>query len=151
MAKTRAKSSGTSGPRGSTVTVTPSGLHFASTPNGKTYLSVYYHQPGVPNFTDKSRWDISRHEEFELFCDADDANWLDGSGYWAVAPGFTAVGTQGERVAKFPQRAASTPDWHGFPFKVTPVSRPDAAILSAWTVAERLTFVQAKRLARGKQ
>lgn len=55
--------------------------------------------------------------EYGVFCDADRSDWFDASGhYWGFHDGGkTELGTQGERICKFPCPSNVTDTWHGYP------------------------------------
>jgi hypothetical protein len=95
------------------------GLAFGPTQSGKLYLSVYAHRGANHR---KSCWDVSPEDEYGIFETADADDRADTAGhYWGTrdADG-TALGTRGERLAKFPHNGVPTVPWHGFP--VSPAS-----------------------------
>src|SRR5260370_7731243 len=81
----------------------PSGLLFGPTKSGKQYLSVYYHRQ-ASRLQEKCIWCIPPAQEYDIFCEADDKNWLDEDGhYWGVHDqGNTPLGTRTKRICKFP-------------------------------------------------
>jgi hypothetical protein len=95
------------------------GLQYGPTASGKLYLSVYAHRGANPR---KSCWEVSPEDEYGIFETADDKNRSDADGdYWGTrdADG-TALGTRGERLAKFPHNGVPAVPWHGYP--VSPAS-----------------------------
>jgi hypothetical protein len=103
------------------ATTHPDGLLFAPTASGKTYLSSYEHRGRNRR---KSCWarDLKPPEEYSIFDGADQAQQSDLAGhYWGTRDAHgSALGTQGERLAKFPFNAVPAAPWHGYP--VSPVS-----------------------------
>ncbi len=94
---------------------------FGPTPGGKTYLSAYMHRGANPA---KSRWldDLPPLEEYSIFEGAEDQGQSDSDGnYWGVRDHQgSALGTRGQRIAKFPFNAVAAVPWHGYP--VSPAS-----------------------------
>lgn len=80
---------------------------------------MYAHRGNNPR---KSSWAIDPPTEFEVFAASDTGNWGDADGhYWGLRDeAGTALGSKGERLAKFPFTAALTTPWHGYP--VSPAS-----------------------------
>lgn len=99
----------------------PAGLEFGPTSSGKTYLSLYAHRGNHPG---KSCWanDLPPPEEYGIFETSDGGGHQDQSGhYWGTRDvRGTALGTRGERLAKFPNPANPSDPWHGYP--VSPAS-----------------------------
>lgn len=99
-------------------TPTPDGLLFRPSPNGKIYVSLYYHR-GAGSPVKKSCWAKSCPplNEFQIFCQADKFDWCTPDGnYWGMhEKGRTVLGTRGERLCKFPMNTNQTLPWHGFP------------------------------------
>jgi hypothetical protein len=95
------------------------GLQYGPTASGKLYLSMYSHRGGNPT---KSCWAVPPDDEYGIFETSDDNDRADGHGnYWgALDAEGTALGTKGERLAKFPFNAVLTVPWHGYP--VSPAS-----------------------------
>jgi hypothetical protein len=139
------------------------GLRFIATNSGKTYRSLNYHRatpsgrppPATSSHGStggrKSLWAITQHDEFALFSTADDLDWKDPTGYWAIRDGGRDVlGTKHERIAHFPQKAQSADDWHGYPLYLSPVRRPDATVALEWIANETVSFAIGQKILRGK-
>jgi hypothetical protein len=92
------------------------GVLYGPTKSGKTYVSLYYHRQ-VNRSQDKCIWCILSAEEYALFDEADDKNWQDVNGhYWGLHDlGNTPLGTQDERICKFPRTSNLQDAWHGYP------------------------------------
>ncbi len=92
------------------------GVLYGPTKSGKMYVSLYYHRQ-TNRMQDKCIWGISSAEEYEIFDEADGKNWQDIRGhYWGVRnQGDTPLGTQDERICKFPRTSNSHDAWHGYP------------------------------------
>ncbi|HTA34378.1 MAG TPA: hypothetical protein VK721_13235 [Solirubrobacteraceae bacterium] len=97
------------------------GLSFGPTASSKMYLAMYQHRGHDPS---KSCWspDVPPPMEYSIFERADDEQHSDPDGhYWGVRDAAgAALGTAGERLAKFPFNALETVPWHGYP--VSPAS-----------------------------
>lgn len=109
--------------------VTPAGLEYGPTANGKMYLSVYKHR-GSGSRRDKNMWssDISHDTEYDIFCFADEHNLYDNSwNYWGVwEKGQAILGEKGERVSKFPSTSNQQDPWHGYPVSLVEERRRKA-------------------------
>ena len=112
------------------------GVEYGPTDNGKSYKCLFYHR-GKPT-QHKSTWSdlISTSDEYGVFCTADAKNWVDDKGhYWSLRDkGETQLGTQGERIAKFPKNGNAQLPWHGYP--ASPNRKdgdlPPKAVLQMW-------------------
>jgi hypothetical protein len=97
---------------------TSAGLGYGPTGTGKMYLSVYKHR-GSGSRQHKNCWsvDISPDMEYEIFSSSDDNHWHDeGFNYWGILDlGRTVLGSQGERICKFPCTTNEQDPWHGYP------------------------------------
>jgi hypothetical protein len=100
------------------------------------YISLYYHRnPHLGKH--KSRWSkqVSQSAEYLIFVNADNRDWTASQGhYWGVRDKGDTLGSDGERIAKFPRTTNSSDPWHGFP--VSPADEPDHkppdAIIFRW-------------------
>jgi hypothetical protein len=125
------------------------GIRYLGCPSGKTYRSLHYHRSPTGR-ADKSIWAVSRAAEFALFCDADSGGWHDTSGYWGVIQGGRPLGADGERVGRFPEKAVSADDWHGYPLRLTPATKPDVALADGWVRSGLIRFAVGEKIKRGK-
>ena len=105
---------------------TSSGIKFGPNPTGKFYISINYHR-GNNRSALKNKWHpyIKPPLEYQIFCAADCESWYDTSGHgWGMHnQGNTIIGTQGERLCKFPRTSNESDPWHGFP--VSPMESGD--------------------------
>ena len=60
------------------------------------------------------------------------------------------MGTAGERMAFFPEKAPSADDWHGFPLFLTPALRPATELTKRWLADGVIRFATQKKMLRGK-
>lgn len=134
-------------------TAEPSGLRYPPTPNGKKYLSVYYHRAMRP--THKSTWSpsVSPTQEYHVFWCADCGDWLhvDGS-LWGIADrGNAELGTRGQRLCFFPRPSNTTDVWHGYPLSPADDGRdpPPDSLVDKWENDGTVTRTWASRLRRG--
>lgn len=88
-----------------------------------------------------------------MFVAADTGDWRDSTGhYWSVKDGgSTAIGTQGERVAKHPKTQNAGDPWHGYP--VSPAlhgagDAPEDELIERWLAASVVDRPFARRLQR---
>jgi hypothetical protein len=95
---------------------TSDGIIYTNEKSNKKYISLFYHR-GSGDKRYKSIWCVSHDIEFAIFCDADNGNWQDVDGhYWGILDrGNTVLGTENERLCKFPRNENPTVPWHGFP------------------------------------
>lgn len=130
------------------------GLVFGPDASGKKYLSAYVHRrPGNPL---KHQWDptVSPDMEYSVFCEADTAHWIDNKGnYWGIHNGGrTVLGTQRERLCKFPKNSNATDPWHGYP--VSPKEDEDDCppddFVNTWIANNVVTRTVGKRIQRRK-
>src|SRR5260370_1658744 len=107
--------------------VTPDGLIFGPNKSGRKYISLNYHRGSGDN-RHKSIWTIKHDEEYGIFCDGDEGNWQDPNDkgpYWGIFNhGLTEVGSEEERLCKFPYNENSKNPWHGFPFSTRKAQGP---------------------------
>ncbi|MEH2057104.1 MAG: hypothetical protein V7K97_13265 [Nostoc sp.] len=85
----------------STNLVTPAGLEYGPTVNGKMYLSMFKHR-GIGSRKHKNMWCILPDTEYDIFCNSDKGNLRDASqNYWGVLQnGQVTLGEKGERISK---------------------------------------------------
>lgn len=130
-------------------------IPFGPTSSGKQYLSLDYHRcsRAVPP---KRCWAIPRPAEYDVFVWADETPCCDGSGHmWGFLfeDGELAVlGTERERIAKFPCPQNETDPWHGYPVHTTdiPQRRPSPIFIEELYQRGVLTKVQKKRIQGSK-
>lgn len=124
---------------------------YGPTGSGKTYLSIGKHRckRGTPS---QRCWSISRPDEFAVFEWADDVNCCDGDGHlWGFhiqGDDLDVLGTECERIAKFPKPTNETDAWHGYPVhaKDRPERRPSPRFIQELYQRDVLTKVQKKRI-----
>lgn len=128
-------------------TATPGGLQFGPTTSGKMYLCANWHR-GAGDPTHKTIWVISEHEEYAVFCCADDGKWKDDPGnYWGIKNG-EILGENDERVAKFPVPQNQHDPWHGYPVK-TGEDKPPIPLINLWRENTLITKAMSKRMKKG--
>jgi len=126
-------------------------IEFGPTSSGKRYLSLGYHRcnRAVPP---KRCWSISRDLEFGVFCWADgfDVSDADGDmwGFFLREGELEVLGTDRERIAKFPCPTNETEHWHGYPVHAAdrPERRPSPVFIENLYRRSLLSKVQKKRI-----
>lgn len=139
-----------------TITTTASGIRVGPTSGGNHYLARDDHQHFAHSA--RNRWNdrCLPLKQFELLEAAESNGWTDSRSHlWAVGTDFQEIGTDGERIAKFPERANHADDWHGYPVsaldpKRAHEHRPEPELVSRWYESGLITQVQRARIKRGK-
>ncbi len=95
---------------------TSAGLEYGPTVTGKMYLSKYKHR-GNGSLQHKNMWCIPPDTEYDIFYNSDKHNLRDANhNYWGVLQtGKATLGTNGERLSKFPCTSNIPDPWHGYP------------------------------------
>ena len=127
------------------------GIKFGPTKkNGKWYVSVYKHRgSGCP--ARKTQWhsSISPDVEYEIFETSDEGNWCDGASghYYGVRNNAeTILGSNGERVCKFPCPSNISDPWHGYPFRQNQKSFIPTNVLNNWLASKVIDISSYKRI-----
>lgn len=139
-----------------TATPTTSGVRVGPTSAGNHYLARDDHQHFA--HSSRNRWNDQYLPlaQFELLEAAESNGWSDSRSHlWAVASDLAEIGVDGERIAKFPERANHADDWHGYPVsaldpKRVHEHRPEPELVSRWYDVGLITEVQRARIKRGK-
>ena len=126
------------------------GILYGPTKSGKTYVSLYYHRQ-INRLQNKCVWCISSDEEYGLFEEADDNNWQDGNGhYWGVCnQGDAPLGTQDERICKFPRTSNPQDAWHGYPVACSK-DTPSDDFINSWIESGIISKKVGRAIQRGK-
>ena len=133
---------------------TSSGLQFPPTPNGKAYISLYAHRRvGVLM---KSMWhpSVAPQTEYSIFCSSDAGNWRSPDGnYWGIGQGGNLeLGTQGQRLCKFPKTSNQVDPWHGYPVSPSEseYDTPPFEFVEAWISESVVSKTFGRRIQRRK-
>ena len=135
---------------------TPAGVRVGPTTRGSFYLARNDHQHyATPQ---RNRWNRQYRPpaQFVVLDDAERYSWMDSSqNLWGVSPGLPVLGTQDERIAKFPARSNPSDHWHGYPVSALDPGRefshrPDPEIVSKWHSKGYIDERQRARIKRGK-
>lgn len=136
------------------MTATADGIEFGPNSRDKRYVSLYRHR-GSGSFVHKSCWlaSVKPPEEYGIFCTADEADWVDTSGsYWGFkGSNAAALGTLGQRLAKFPRVSNEADPWHGYPTDLlgSELGGPDDFVISKMAEGGQLSYaIKAKMLRR---
>ena len=126
-------------------------IRFGPTANGKWYLCLAYHRCNRPT-QHKRCWAISRPREYGVFEWADESDSYDDDlnlwGFLLIQQELGVLGTEGERIAKFPATSNATDDWHGYPVHANdrPERRPPPRFIEGLYERRLLSKVQKKRI-----
>ncbi len=139
-----------------TTTTTSAGVRIGPTAAGNHYLARDDHQHFAHSA--RNRWNAGclPPEQFKLLEAAESNGWSDSRAHlWAVASGLEEIGTDGERIAKFPERANLADDWHGYPVSALDPKReyehrPEPDLVSLWFNSGLISETQRARIKRGK-
>lgn len=133
-------------------TVVSDGVKFGPTKSGKIYISLNYHRSNTGR-KGKSLWnsDIARKLEFEIFREADKENWRDGDGhYWGLRDqGLTELGTEEQRICKFPHTSNIQDPWHGYPVGRSK-DTPSDDFIEQWIKSGVINKTIGKNIEKGK-
>ncbi len=126
------------------------GILFGPTDSGKFFLSAYEHR-GSGSRIHKSQWIVAPALECCIFRSADDNGWSCSCGhYWGVHNrGKTKLGTQGERLCKFPITRNDHDPWHGFPV-LSNREAPSDDLIERWIALGIVSKSTARKIQDGK-
>jgi hypothetical protein len=131
------------------------GVAFGPNAKGKHYVSLFKHR-GSGDRTKKSCWLplVSPPDEYGIFCSSDANEWYDAKGnYWGVRNSAAEpLGTDGERLAKFPATSNESDPWHGYPTSLLATERggPDDATIDRMAASDQISVVVKAKLMRRK-
>jgi len=132
------------------------GIQFPSTHSGKPYIAVFKHR-GNGARQHKSVWhnDIPPVFEYNIFCAADNSGWECKAGHlWGFHDAAqTVLGTQGQRLAKFPCPQNVGGSWHGYPISTMdyePSDQPPDELVEKWVAEGTLNRTTGRRIQRNK-
>lgn len=124
---------------------------FGPTSSGKMYTCLSYHRCARAT-RNKRCWAIARPLEYSVFEWADDVAAFDeGRNLWGFLfedGELAIVGTEGERIARFPAPSNESDDWHGYPVHAQdlPARRPSPTFIESLYARALLNKVQKKRI-----
>jgi hypothetical protein len=127
--------------------------------SGKRYLCSNHHRGARRGGGHKHEWhpvNVPPFVEYRLFCRADDKDWFDSDGhYWGFGnyQGKMILGTNKERLCKFPLPSNATDAWHGYP--VSPMQEgdkdaPPDEFIEEWIAKNFISKVFGRRIQRRK-
>jgi hypothetical protein len=130
------------------------GILFGPTATGKHYVSVFYHRCTARTIF-KRCWasSVAPVAEFGIFSDADRSGWSGNGGhYWGIRPGGDILGTEGERMAKFPRPSNGNDPWHGYPISAAENvdDAPPVKLVVRWIDDGVISETLGKRILRFK-
>lgn len=136
--------------------MTSAGKLYPATDVNSAYISRKDHRPFATS--NRNRWAtrVSPDSEYVIFCEAETNNWTDQRPHlWGVEQGLVELGTNGERIAKFPHRQNPQDAAHGYPVSALDPKReiehrPQPPLVRRWREADLIDDVQAARINRGK-
>lgn len=99
---------------------------YGPTNNGKYYQPEQYHNPNSKGYDgDKSKWEKIEPHQYCVFKYADEQDWYVKDvcivGLDIEDRKLKNLGTDGEKVAIFPQPKNEGENWHGYPIKMNTI------------------------------
>ena len=137
-------------------TMTPAGLLYPATNANSAYLSRNDHRSFASGNRNKWATTCNPPCEYGVFCQAETEVWRDGRPQlWGLLPGLRVIGSDGERMAKFPDPPNPHDAWHGYPVSAQDPRRefehrPEFDLIDRWEAAGLIDGTQAARIRRGK-
>lgn len=137
-------------------TAVPSGIHFPALNSCDPYISLSKHRPSSGGRDNKWSSSIKPSDEYLIFKRSFMSRWLDPTGHlWGLQNNLVTIGSNGERLAKFPRRANESDPWHGYPVSALDQNRryqhcPPPALISEWIDRQIVSESQGARIRRGK-
>ena len=104
----------------------------------------------------RNKWSVPPTHEYNIFGISFTAGWVCSNRHnWGIRKGLKDLGTNEEKVAKFPRPSNAGDDRHGYPVSAGDlnrryVHRPPAEITSQWVAAGLITPLQKTRIDKGK-
>ena len=136
--------------------MTPSGLLFPARGGNSAYLSRTDHRSFAVGERNKWAASCDRYCEYGIFCASENEAWRDSRPQlWGLLPGLPEIGSDGERLAKFPDPPNEADAWHGYPVSAQDTKRayahrPEFSLIKRWICAGLIDDPQAARIRRGK-
>lgn len=137
-------------------TMTSSGLLFPATASRSAYLSRTDHRHIASGSRNKWATSCPPQCEYTIFCDAEEHHWSDSRPHlWGLLRGLPEIGTESERIAKFPARTNTSDPWHGYPVSALDKRRefdhrPQPQLVRRWVEAGLIDEIDEARINRGK-
>ena len=111
---------------------------------------IYHSRTASPNFH-KSKWCIREPQQFYIFKIADESEWICNSNsclFSIINDCQVIIGTENERIAKFPKPLNTTDPWHGFPTNSTKDIISEN-LLDKWEEKDVISPSTRRRIVRG--
>jgi hypothetical protein len=132
------------------------GVTFAATDQNSAYVARNDHQHWANPVRNRWATTCPPPSQYEIFCDAEDNDWRDSRpALWGLRPDLPILGTNKQRLAKFPEPPNDDDAWHGYPVSCWDENSfnahvPEESLLDRWFEAGLITDTQRSRIRRRK-
>lgn len=133
---------------------TPAGFLFDASDTVPAYLSRKDHRRLADG--SRNKWRILPADEYGVFVASHKEGYLCSKDHsWGVGSSFELLGTNKERIAKFPRAENPTDERHGYPVSARDPRRefehrPPPEITTRWRDQQLITEIDKARIDRGK-
>ncbi len=132
------------------------GVTFSATVKNSSYVARNDHQHWAT--AQRNRWATSCLPEcqYSIFLDAQNNGWRDSRPQlWGLRAHLPVLGTNRQRLAKFPEPQNLIDPWHGYPISsqdenAPGVHVPERSLLNRWVEAGLISEVDRSRIQRRK-
>ncbi|MEJ1195176.1 hypothetical protein [Pseudarthrobacter sp. CCNWLW207] len=151
---TSASASGAGNSAGTSGRATSAGILFDASGTVPAYLSRTDHRQQASGH--RNKWKILPLEEYGIFITSHKEKYVcDKKHNWGVGIKFEEFGTDGERIAKFPNPSNPSDERHGYPVSARDSKRefehrPPATLTSRWRDKGYISEIEKARIDRGK-
>lgn len=133
---------------------TAAGILFDATGTVPAYLARTDHRTLAAG--PRNKWNVLPTEEYGVFVSSHTERYLCGKNHnWGIGSTFGKLGTDGERIAKFPKASNPSDERHGYPVSARDPKRefehrPPADLTSRWRDKGFISDIEKARIDRGK-
>lgn len=133
---------------------TPAGLLFDPFGGTPAYLSRKDHQRQATG--PRNKWSIPPTDEYQIFSVSYGEKWTCAKGHnWGLREHLDVIGTNEQRIAKFPQPSNVSDERHGYPVSALDKHhefdhRPPPLLTAQWRQSGLISEAQKARIDRGK-
>jgi len=141
----------TTGHAGSPTRNRTNGL-YGPTARGHYYKPLRYHGRSAQPRAGKSRWCIKEGEQYLVFRPASEGDWSSErcAGLFGIMRnGSVVLGSEGQRLAFFPEPTNKTDPWHGYPATCAD-RQPGTDLIDRWASSGIITEHVRRKLEGGR-